>query len=248
MEKFFEQGNFNDHLKEGVSPIIVCIGTEDEHDYPEREDLTEEEKEKLKRIITPVNFYEEKELLDKGGFDNAGKETYVISKIDDTSKLTMELFSCTCIVAVGIDKNTGGNISMLTHQNPTSFLHENKEDFYNHLTSKLKELKERSEEKTVDIIILGGNVYDDEKFPPGENYSKSIEFLSSIVLKVFGFTPVVIAGPKGIPEGKAQPDHVMFDNERRRVYLERPRDFANRLSVGDFRLNPDKLTNIDKIS
>ncbi len=221
-----------EHLKEGVKPIMVSIGTMAQHHLKVTDADFSPDRE-VENNITHVDFYDKKESLDKQNMDNAGEYTYAMSPIDETSKSTLDLFSCTSIVAVGNDKKTGKDVSFLTHQNPAEFLRDKKYDFLDHLVSKLNDLKERSEEGTIDIIVAGGNVRGALEVPPGEEYRGSVALISSAVLKVFGFTPRIIAGPKPIPK----PEHALFDTKRRRLYIIREEDPNGHVSTGDFTLN-----------
>lgn len=221
-----------EHLKEGVKPIRVSIGTMAQHHLKVTDSDFSSETE-VENNITHVDFYSKKESLDSEKMDNAGEYTYAISPIDETSKSTIDLFSCTSLVAVGTDKVTGKDISLLTHQNPAEFLTEKKYDFLDHLVLKLKDLKERSDEGTIDVIVAGGNILGSLDVPPGDEYRGSVALISSAVLKIFGFTPRIIAGPKPIPK----PEHVLFDTKRRRLYVIREPDQNGEVSKGDFTLN-----------
>jgi len=52
-----------------------------------------------------------------------------------------------------------------------------------------------------------------------KNYLESIELLSTEVVKILGVEPVVITGPKMY----SGDDDVYYDNERRRIYIIRPK-------------------------
>ncbi len=66
-------------------------------------------------------------------------------------------------------------------------------------------------------MIVGGNYFKDlDDF--SENYLGSIKLLSAETIKVLGFEPVVITGPK-IVSGR---DDIFYDNKNRRLYIIRP--------------------------
>jgi len=213
----------SEHLNEGVKPIIACVGTSKEYDLETVEFLD------IKRYGFNVDFKADSRELRSRGLRNAGKETYVISTIDSRPKFTEGLFECTSLVAVGTDaEDARSNFSFLTHQVPGSFLILNKPDFISDLKDRLNELKGACAPGTVDIVIVGGQIY--------EMYEGSIKLLSSVVEDVFGFTPTVIVGPKGTGR-----DDVYFDNNDRRLYVIRPdagRAFNDSFSAEE---TPDKI-------
>jgi len=79
---------------------------------------------------------------------------YVISDLDDSNKYSLEYENCTSIIAVWKDRNTWKNISFLTHQHPDSVQWNM---FKRDLVKSLYELKEKSVEWSIDIVILGWN-------------------------------------------------------------------------------------------
>ena len=214
----------SEHLREGVRPIMACIGTPEQFRdelngiEPEEVLLDSSSEENSNRNI---DWYGDPEELNKQKIKNAGAYSYVMSSIDDLSKFSKSFKNCTGLIVTGTDKETGKNISFLTHQDPEYFLNFRK--FKNKLTddlrTQLEELKKRCEGGTIDAVIVGGNYFENKtKFQ--ENYIQSIELLSKEVKNVLGFEPVVMTGPK-TEMGKGGQDDVFFDNDNRRLYIMR---------------------------
>jgi hypothetical protein len=219
----------SEHLKEGTSPIMVCVGTPEQFD----ENPGDEEKfflrEKSSHSIHNVDYFGDPSNLVEQGFKNAGRRSYVISPVDTLDKFSRTFKNCTGMIVTGQDKETGENISFMSHQYPGHFLLDDEAGgkFGSDLRERLRELKEKSVDGTIDAVIVGGNYLkkayfkrigesDDAKFR--HNYIDSIKLLSTEVQIVFGFEPVVITGPKMV--GGA--DDIFYDNKHRRLYAMRP--------------------------
>ncbi|MEI8062218.1 MAG: hypothetical protein WCG97_02885 [bacterium] len=203
------------HLREGVAPIVACVGTTPEHlegkPYATAEDFTilGEGKD-----AANISIFANKEAMTTSNLKNAGEGTYVISSIDDGSKFAQGYYDCTGIIATGIEKGTGRNISLLTHQDPERFLTDKFPDFFNDLGRSLRELKERCEESTIDAVIVGGDASNDHA---RTQYDAGISFLDQIIEKELGFRPEKVIGPKS--EKETGSDDVFFDTEHKRLYF-----------------------------
>ena len=212
-------------LREGIYPIMTCLGTEEDFDYQ----LYDIERFSINPGAKVIDFSETSENHTENGFTHDGYETYIISAIDSDDKGSDDYLDCTGIVAVGVDRETGENISFMSHQAPKKFLEKHRQKFLEDLRNHLKELKDRSEDQTIDIRIFGGNF-----LPPGRyrhdqgvkiiksesymnNYVDSIRILSETIRECLGFDPEVI-GPK-LQTGF---DTAYFDTKSRRLYLVRP--------------------------
>lgn len=208
------------HLKEGVRGIIACIGTRDqfvEGKGPEREvflDLSENVPN-----AHNVDFHEEPYYLKKRGFKNNTERSYVISSIDELDKFSERFFDCTGLVVTGQDKDTGLNISFISHQDPEYiFGSENhRNSFTADLLERLAEIKRRSVEGTIDAVIVGGN-YRKHKDDSKRLYLESINLLAKETLKVLGFEPIVMTGPKT----DVGQDDIFYSNKDRRLFIVRP--------------------------
>lgn len=208
-----EKHNNYDHLQKDIKPIFVCVGEYEEH-INESKNLYKVfhgGPVKIKNV-EDVDYSGNPDILKEKGMKNAGRVTYVISQIDSFDKFSREYFDCIGLIAAGKDKITNENISFITHQDPKTFLYEKKENFIKDLDSSLDELKKRSTEKAIDVVIIGGQ-YDGYD----EHYVKSIKLLEQRVFKKFGFYPVIAIGPK-ISDGS---DTIFYDNKNRRVFVGR---------------------------
>ncbi len=180
-----------EHLKKGINPITACVGTREQF---------RQEPGKEKEIEDTVS------------------ETYCISSVNSLNKFSKGFVNCTGLVAVGLDKKTGENISFVSHEDPGFFLfnEKNKNKFINDLRQRFEELQKRSAGRTIDAIIVGGNYLNYPEHSKKE-YIESIRLLSEEVTKSLGFEPLVIVGPKTTGGG----DDVFYDNEHRRLYIMR---------------------------
>ena len=183
---------------------------------------------------------------------NSGKETYVISPCDSQNKYSDSYLNCTGVVVSGVDKETGKNISFMSHQNPEWFLdgigktsgnsiNTNVVKFKQDLAKNINELKNRCISGTVDAVIFGGNKEDfssdvpDEKFIRGfdneesynkesyDNYVNSIKVLRLVISNELGFSPVVMSGPNDNFTTGLHSLTSYYDNENKRLYMIRPK-------------------------
>ncbi|OGN03132.1 MAG: hypothetical protein A2655_00815 [Candidatus Yanofskybacteria bacterium RIFCSPHIGHO2_01_FULL_43_42] len=218
----------SEHLKKGIKPIMFCVGTPEQFgQYFEDENEVIEDFPPLDaNLHSSVDYYEKPEKLKERKFRNAGHYTYVISSVDSSNKFSKSYANCTGLVVAGIDKETGKNISFLSHQDPDYFLGGEGEQnhFSNELREQLRVLKDKSVEGTIDAAIVGGNYFEDSSHYQ-RSYLDSVQFLSKAVQDVLGFEPVVMTGPKTEDMGSGR-DDVFYDNNNRRLYISRP-------SVGD---------------
>jgi hypothetical protein len=205
----------SEHLKEGISPIMACVGTYDDFNVAATPENTHD-----------VDFYGGEKYWEDKNFKNFGQGSHVISTVDNANKLSRAYKNCTGVIVAGQDKETGENISFLSHQFPFDFLpaDEYRTRFVGNLQQQLEELKQKCIPGTIDAVVVGGN-YPQEDVPDknvkAEEYKKSyaetIKLLSNEISKTLGFEPVVITGPKM----GAGSDSVLYDNKNRRLYLAR---------------------------
>jgi len=95
------------HLIDGISPIIACVGSQE--DFEKAEQLDSLHKHFNKKSGTAVHnvFYDAlPSYFRRKNFSSAGYQTYVISIIDDRDKFSKDLFDCTGLIVTGIDKKT----------------------------------------------------------------------------------------------------------------------------------------------
>lgn len=212
----------SEHLKEGVSPIIACIGTPEQFKEGEvnfQEIFSNSLSNENSNSNRNVDYYGQPDELKRQRFKNAGYHSYVISSIDSSNKFSGSFKNCTGFIATGSDKETGKEISFLSHQDPEYFLKNipSFEKFVDDFKKQLLELKERCANGTIDAVIVGGN-YFNERPEFRDNYLTSIGLISKEVRTILGFEPVVMTGPKTV-SGK---DDIFYDNDHRRLYITRP--------------------------
>lgn len=219
MKEGLPSENTEGHLKKGVKPIMACIGSFDDY-YGSGQNPKKEIFDEQLDNAHYVDYGGSADYLKKKNFLSTGYETYVLSVVDNKNKFSDRFFDCTGLVVAGIDKETGKNISFLSHQDPVKFLRNKKDDFIKHLEQQLGEIKERCISGTIDAIIVGGNylnITNDMKLDSKKKYLDSVELLSIEIKKILGFEPNVINGPKKIG-GK---DDIYYDNENKRLYFMR---------------------------
>ncbi|MCC7160562.1 hypothetical protein IT399_02500 [Candidatus Nomurabacteria bacterium] len=153
---------------------------------------------------------------------HAGKSTYVISTIDELNKFEKEIYMCTVLIVVGKDKNSGQNVSFVSHQYPGEFLNDKKKDFIDHLQQRLLEFKEKCEKETIEAVIVGGKDYKPLKTndPMTEWYTESIKLLEGQVEHILKIKAKTVNGPKHNHEER--PDLAIFETQKRKLYLIRP--------------------------
>ena len=197
----------SEHLAEGVRPIMACVGNEMEHMHQMSD---------INRIADSglnVKFYYKHEASEKKGFRSSGIEAYVISPIDERPKFTKNLQNCTSIIAVGRESGSETEISFLTHQDSKEITGKAKDDFTKDLEEQLKDLKGKCQDKSVDVVIAGGQFREKDAL----KYQDSTAVLNATVQKMLGFEPLIISAPK-----TRGGDNIYFDTEKRRLFVVRP--------------------------
>jgi hypothetical protein len=191
--------NLNTHLEKGVKPIMVCVGTPNEFGTDFVKDFDKKTKDNPPTALN-VNYLEAHENIERQKFLTNGDQAYVISTVDGLDKGSVGFMNCTGLVVCGVDKITGENVSFLTHQNPIQlFVFNGKSDFIKHLGQQLKEIKNRCKPGTIDAIVVGGVLdsgYKTEDDAYKKDYIECLKLLSGEVIKILGFDPVVVNGPK----------------------------------------------------
>jgi hypothetical protein len=230
---------FETHKSTVVGPIIACIGPIDSFS---KEDYAE-----LKNLKADlIHQYAEVEKLENAGIKNAGKTTYVISPINSHNKRSIDYRNCTGIIAVGVDKMSGENVSFLTHQDPQTFLKKrfffSKEgrQFQRDLSDTLQDFSAQVRPETIDIVIVGGNYLDaasetrSQRTSYADDYKESIALLSQIIQKGLSKDPHVVIGPNMAELGPGPENalHVVLDTEKRRLFMFRPEQPINSNNKG----------------
>ena len=231
-----------EHLSKGFNPIISGL-------Y-DRNNLDKETKyflDRFKKNAEFINFDYSPTKAKENRMHNSGIKTYMISSVSEKDKYSSSYFNCTGVIVVGADKETGKNISFLSHQDPEEFL-EDKEvgsKFKRDLSKDIDDLKSRCIPGSIDAIFFGGNKEDvsdnapDENFRfgiddiddffkgPFDEYIKSIKYLNYNIKQKIGFSPVVISGPNDNLKTNDHSLEVYFDNENRRLYIIKPKQEKN---------------------
>lgn len=232
MEKIQQIENSLPHLRSDVKPIMACLDDQKPDDLKKVFSDSEHGFDFLNMDMNPEQKDED--------FIAEFKEdlwAYIISPVDNKDKFSLKYAECTGLAVVGIDKETGENISFLSHQNPGFFLLYDDDNFIRDLKKQMETIMERCEPKTVDAVMFGGKFSDVRGFEEGhhihkymkDEYIKSIKLISESIKSVVGFSPTVISGPKFNPAY----DHAVFKNKNRQLFLYRFSD------------NPDFINNFN---
>ena len=230
----------NDHLKDGIKPIINGIYDNNNLDKETRLFIQNFEKD-----AEYVNYSYRKHDIEKNSMYNSGDSTYVISLCNEKNKYSLNYFNCTGVVAVGISKITGKNVSFLSHQDPDFFINNKSEtrlNFKKDIDKDFDYLISQCVPGSIDVVVFGGNKEDvyknspeDDNFRIGiddmdellkcqfDEYNKSIKYLNCIVKQKMGFSPIVISGPNDNFKTRDHSLKVYFDNENRRLYMLKPK-------------------------
>lgn len=232
----------NEHLNKGVRPILGGIFDRNNADDLDKE--TQANILNLKSDAEFVDFLSDKDEAERKKMYNSGKKTYIISTCNEKNKFSLSYLNCTGVVAVGTDKETGENISFLSHQDPEHLFKDDeiRSNFKRDLMNDLDNLIERCVPGTIDIVILGGNKEDvSNNFPeedfrmgiddideilkgPYDTYTKSVRFLNNLIYKKIGFSSVVLIEPNSNFKTDNNSLDVYFDNKNRRLYMVGPKN------------------------
>lgn len=213
-----------EHLKEGIRRIIASIGTD--RDFRSRESREEHPFDINSpgegRNVDHLNVRMDIRESNSRGHKNAGERTYLISRADSRDKFSRDFTQCTCLIIAGIDKETGEEISIMTHQDPHRFLKDAKDSFIRDFSDSLQAFKARCAEGTIDAAIFGGTFLEQDPDTKSQ-YKDSIALLNEQVKANLGFQPIVIAGPKT----RWGHDSAFYHSKNRRLYLIRDNEMHN---------------------
>lgn len=235
-------GNFN-HLENGFKPITVCV---DEKKFDTHSFFMSKNQD-YRNYTDNVNYEANQDYFRENKMLSIGPSTFVISELNSKNKYTTGLCDCTSIIVSGVDKETGRNISILTHEDSQRLFKEPITEFFiKNLSKRIQEILERSKIRSIDAIILGGNTFKGNTMVGYtkdyyDNYKKSIELITQIIREKLNFEPTVTTGPK---EDRGS-TNVYFDNDKRRAYLFIPEQ-KNTINYNDFQPK-DIDTQIERI-
>lgn len=206
----------------------------------DRDKMTVEDREKLSEFNTNA------ELLAEASFGSEHK--FTSTEINENDKFSKALRMCTGVVAIGKSKDSGKEVSFMTHNLfPTilrskgrvkklSVRNEAGEKMaYNDIVSQYdeafrKQLQEFSkvvDKESVDVIVFGGETYgrkglfEDSSW---KEYESAVTHQSQLIKEELGSEPTIIAGPQDGPTfrgyGETGTD-VYLDTQNRRLYIVR---------------------------
>lgn len=208
--------NQKNESKIEYSPIRACIV-----DINKIDNYTKQEIDLIEKHGVNIDFFESKEYFSENKIINKGDRTYVFSDIDSTDKFSRAYKNCTGIIMVGEDKENGKQISFMSHQDPSEFLFELKNEFVNDLVNNIKIFKDKIKENTFDVVVFGGNYSKDKEDKEyRKNYKNSINLIGSIFKENFNIDPAVITGPSSISLASSA-SNLYFDTQNRRLFLVR---------------------------
>ena len=219
-------------LEKIYKPIRACILDRTNIDDDTLDKLFYIEKEGQE-----INLFGEKEELKKEKIKSDGEMSYVISECNEKNKFSKFFVDCTSVIAVGEDKKLNKQISFLSHQDPGEFLEKKKEEFIDDLSKSLLDIKEKSKDGSIDIVIVGGD-------RGGTSYKNSIKLLNKIIKMKLGFSPTVLIGPNLRTEyffPGCEMD-IYLDTQKRGLYIVRfPHD-----TKANKNYTPDEILKIKK--
>jgi hypothetical protein len=209
------------YLREDILPInrqLEDYGTDNE----EYGDLMEQVMDDINNVDLENG---DLDALKENGFKTSGFGSYLISPIGEGIWHSDRYFNCTAVVAIGRDANTGKEISLLSHQDPRYFADGGAEKsgiFSRELSESLKELKARSQNDTIEVLLLGGNyninAKEEDEGYQHRHYKQSIEKLRQIVQETLEFDPKVLAGPNNNVGSEMV---IIVETQKRKVWIER---------------------------
>lgn len=198
-----------------LGPIIASIGPMHHHMY------SSGDWETLERAALHIDYLAHPDEMQSRGVRSAGKGTYVISPIDASPKMSDDYKECTGVAVIGVDEETGENISFISHQNPTKVLEGLRDQFVADLQATLKTFKGRVRHDTIEVVFFGGKYLSSqstEEKTHADAYRESVELVRDIIATDLGVDTHVAAAPNA-EGGKIA---ALLDTKNRRIYIEYP--------------------------
>lgn len=206
--------------KEGfqTGEITVCIGTKDQHEgcLPEGVDEAKTGRDEGVRIpgIDNVAFAAEGNYLDAQGISHDERYTgsFLISEANPNDKLSESYFGCIGLTVIGKKIDRDENISILVH---TPVYQTGEDKFIDSLNDRLSEFRNMVEPETIDALVFGGKIKDnDSKLIT--DYEKGVSEISSIVEENLNIKPRIVTDPK---DERIISDDAYLDTQQRRLYF-----------------------------
>ena len=244
MEKMNVSGNFGEkfnHLEKGIPQIMVGIqtyyGPYHKFKLPPNVELLKKYSEDIHWQSNPVYYREHHIKSNQNG-------TYVISEASEKNKYSEGYLNCTGLIMIGVDKETGDNISVVTHQQSDSTTLADAEKFIRDLATTVKDFVQQCKPKTIDALIVGGNDNDKNNLT---EYRESAQDIINIASPFLGFAPRMATGPK-ITNGKYD-TNIYLDTENRRLHLFMPTQENARVyedfALENIEIQKEKYTEVD---
>lgn len=153
-----------------------------------------------------VNYTGMPNTLQKEGMVCPERLTYVISSCDARDKYTLSLDTCTSIIAIGTDKKTGEQISIVSHQDPSEFTKKWKSDWEKDIRSSLRQIKERCATESAQCFVVGGLFFEDDK-----EFTTSEDMINTACRDIFGTRPTRLSEP----ENRTKSLHVFLSTQEK---------------------------------
>ncbi|MEK9160453.1 MAG: hypothetical protein AAB440_00235 [Patescibacteria group bacterium] len=179
--------------------------------------------EQLRERLRPESLYwaaHNLEELDRLGIRHGELPAqYVISPASPANKESFDYANCLGIVVIGQHRDTGENISVLSHHPPRS-IHQG---LSSALPEALREFAAQVEPGTVDAVIFGGRYSRTGSYNGVESieeeYLAMVDFLRTNIVENLHIEPNIPVGPNRNIERLAR---VIVDTQNRTIYLGRP--------------------------
>src|SRR5258708_2995003 len=216
------------HLKKSVGPITACVLGEKNDGFDDKQT------KKMQDLIYEIkNDFYKKENASRAEnveyFDSGG---YIISKISNLPKFSESFWGCVGLVVSGKSRESGKNISFISHQPPVKVLNQEENgSFFTDLQESLAQMVKLCDDGSIDAVIVGGAKMD---IAGNSRYPDVVKTLSLKVKETLGFEPSIINGPKATlitPDGELAADNIYYDTDNKRLYFIRSE--VNR-KIGNF--------------
>lgn len=166
-----------------------------------------------------IDYYRNNEKVAKENLKFSNHNSFVISNIDSSNKYSKDYLNCTWIIAIWESEETWENISFLTHQNTIWYMEKIKwldTLFKQKLEESLLELKSKSKNGTIDIVIMWWNDINDFA-----DYTKTIKFLDNIISESTWISAEVVWWPSIVKNLKTKNNtkDIVLNTSDRKIFL-----------------------------
>ncbi len=183
------------------------------HVIPHNEFTEEVQKQFRELNALPIRFESKSTSSDpRGMYINEDNFSYVISPIDPQNKESYDYTNGLGLVVIGKDKETGENISILTHHPARAVF----DGLQRILPPTLRAFLSKAETGTIDAAIFGG-VVDGPGSPSEQEYDFMSDFLRTQVKDVFHIEPTIPLFASRLNNVDA-----LINTKERRLYIIQP--------------------------